>query len=103
MSKATCAPDERAKQAALMALPALWPAWPFLPLVRRGPAGEELGLMCDLVRLADRTGYSACVFFGNLFALPATLDDFLQLPKEVFDAPEEVFDAGWRVDVRRFA
>ena len=98
MSKATCAPDERAKQAALMALPALWPAWPFLPLVRRGPAGEELGLLCDLMRLADRAGHSATVYLGNLFALPATLDEFFQLPREVYDTPEEVFDRGWRVD-----
>jgi hypothetical protein len=33
-----------------------------------------------------------------LFLLPDELDKLLATPREVFDAPEEVFDAGWRVD-----
>jgi hypothetical protein len=30
--------------------------------------------------------------------VPADLDDFLGLPKEGFDLPEEVYSTGWRVD-----
>jgi hypothetical protein len=38
------------------------------------------------------------VFLCNLFLLPRTLEEFIALPKEVYDTPEEVYDAGWRVD-----
>ena len=43
-------------------------------------------------------GFSATVFLTNLFLLPKTLDEFLALPKEVFDTAEEVGAAGWVVD-----
>jgi len=43
-------------------------------------------------------GFSATVVLSNLFLLPRTLDEFLALPRETFDTPEEVFDAGWCVD-----
>jgi hypothetical protein len=33
-----------------------------------------------------------------LFALPPSFDEFLALPKEVFDSAEEVSAAGWLVD-----
>jgi hypothetical protein len=79
--------------------PREWPLWPFLPLVRRRPGGEEeLGLLFDALGARGVAGHSATVFLGNLFFLPPTLDDFLALPAEVFDAPEEVADAGWCVD-----
>ena len=77
--------------------PALWPAWPFLPVVRRGRGTEELGVVFD-ARSARLTGYSATVFACNLFALPPDFEAFLALPKDVFDGAEELADAGWRVD-----
>jgi hypothetical protein len=77
--------------------PALWPMWPFLPVVRRGPGAEELGVVFD-ARAARLTGYSATVFACNLFALPPDFESFLALPKEVFDAAEELAAAGWCVD-----
>jgi hypothetical protein len=43
-------------------------------------------------------GHSATVFITNLFMKPTQLAKFLALPKEVFDTPEEVADAGWCVD-----
>ena len=46
----------------------------------------------------DLAGYSATVFLTNLFLLPERLDEFLALSRETFDTPEEVFDAGWRID-----
>ena len=79
--------------------PGEWKLWPFLPLVRR-PAGgdEELGLLFDAWGASGRAGHSATVFLCNLFLMPQTLEEFLELPKEVFDAPEEMADAGWTVD-----
>ena len=79
--------------------PALWPVWPFLPLVRRHPGGaEDYGLRYDCWTKAQRPGYQATVFLTNLFELPPTEDDLLALPKEVFDSAEEIYAAGWRVD-----
>lgn len=77
--------------------PALWPCWPFLPLVRRTARGEELGVVFDARSVCGRTGFSACVFFCNVFALPPTLDQFFTLPREAFDSVDELFDRGWRV------
>src|SRR5262245_52736396 len=81
------------------ATPALWPAWPFLPVVRRRPGQEEeCGLLFDFFGTGGRTGLSSAVFHCNLFALPRTLGEFAALPREVFDSPEEVAVAGWTVD-----
>lgn len=87
----------RARTVLFLINPALWPQWPFLPVVRRTPAGEELGVVFD-ARTARLPGYSATVFRTNLFLLPPTLDAFLALPREVCDTAEELADRGWRVD-----
>ena len=81
-----------------LSTPALWPCWPMLPVVRRCKGREELGLVCDVMGVCGRTGYSATVFVCNLFDLPPTLEQFLELPREAFDSPEEVRAAGWTVD-----
>src|SRR5262245_40620086 len=79
--------------------PSLWPTWPLLPVIRHlDGGGYECGLLFDALEVMGLTGHSATAFFGNLFELPATLDDFLALPKEVFDTPEDLAAAGWRVD-----
>ena len=78
--------------------PALWPAWPFLPVVRRSRGCEELGVVFDALGACGLCGYSATVFRANLFAMPPTLGQLLGLPKEVFDTPDELVAAGWRVD-----
>ena len=77
--------------------PALWPCWPFLPVVRRSNGREELGVVFDS-RSAGLTGLSATVHLTNLFSLPATLNEFLALPHETFDGVEELVQAGWLVD-----
>ena len=82
----------------VVSTPALWPAWPFLPVIRRSAGREELGLMFDAMGTATRTGYSATVWDCNLFLLPPTFEEFLALPKEVYDSAEELIGAGWRVD-----
>jgi hypothetical protein len=79
--------------------PREWGLWPYLPLVRRRPGIEqELGVLFDALGACDLAGLSATVLLANLFELPRTLDELLVLPKEVFDTPEEMADAGWCVD-----
>lgn len=93
----TCARCARERTVLLLTTPALWPAWPFLPLVRRTRGVEELGVVFD-ARAAGLTGLSATVYFCNLFLLPPTFEQFLALPHEDFDGAEELADAGWRID-----
>ena len=82
-----------------LATPALWPVWPFLPLIRRRPdGGEDYGVLYDCWTKAGRPGFRATVFLTNLFELPPSEDELLVLPREVFDSPEEIVAAGWRID-----
>jgi len=94
----TIPPGDPARHLLFVTTPALWPAWPFLPVVRHACGVIDLGLMFDARGACGLTGYSATVFRTSLFALPPALDQFLALPKEVFDCGEEVIRAGWRVD-----
>lgn len=97
----SCATDlkVRKRNLIMMADPRSWPTWPVLPLVRRHADGtEEQGALYDAVGRCGRYGLSATVFFCNIFLLPGTLDEFLALPHETYDTPEEVYAAGWRVD-----
>ena len=95
-------PGDLARHLLFVCTPTLWPAWPFLPLVRRPGEGEsedeELGLMFDARTVCDLCGYSATVFLTNLFTIPAEIEQLLELPREVFDTGEELVRAGWRVD-----
>lgn len=88
----------RDKTIQMLASPALWPVWPFLPLVRRRTGTEELGVVFDARSVCGLTGYSATVFLCNLFTLPSRLDEFLALPREVFDNADELARASWQVD-----
>jgi hypothetical protein len=96
----TLTPARRARAVRFLARPDLWPAWPYLPVVRRRRRGgdEELGVLFDFRGTSGRTGLSAAVFLTNLFLAPADERRLLDLPHEVYDAPEEVADAGWDVD-----
>jgi hypothetical protein len=101
MPATTSADGERSRNLLYMAEPKRWSAWPFLPLIRHTQGGEddyECGVLFDLMGLHSMPGFGATVFFTNLFTLPPTLDELLALEKEVYDTPEEVFAAGWRVD-----
>ena len=91
-------PDPLVRHRLVVATPAAWPVWPFLPVVRRTGGEEELGVLFDAFGLCRLTGFSATVFFTNLFTLPPSLPSLLALPKEVFDTPDELVAAGWRVD-----
>jgi hypothetical protein len=89
----------RSRNLLFLTRPELWPLWPFLPLVRRHAGrAEEYGVLLDALGSHGLAGYSATVFVTNLFELPGTLGEFLALPHEAFDTPEEVLDAGWAVD-----
>ena len=90
---------DRLRNLVFFRTPSLWHVWPFLPVMRRRPGREEeCGLLYDAKGQSNLMGYSATVFLCNLFLLPPTLEEFLKLPREVHDTPEEVYDAGWRVD-----
>jgi hypothetical protein len=89
---------ERARHLLVLATPGLWPVYPFLPVTRRTGGAAECGLLFDAKGVAGVCGYSATVFLANLFARPGTLPAFLALPRQVFDTPDEVYAAGWRVD-----
>lgn len=78
--------------------PRLWPAWPYLPVVRRRAVREELGVVFDFRGTTGRTGYSAAVFLTNLFLAPSDERLLLLLPREVHDTADEVVAAGWDVD-----
>ena len=77
----THTPGDLARHLLFVSTPALWPAYPFLPVVRRTGGREELGVVADLLGLYRLTGYSSTVFFCNVFDLPRALDAFLALPK----------------------
>ena len=95
---ANCRACVRDRTVLFLSTPALWPAWPFLPLVRRRPGrAEELGVVFD-ARAAGMTGFAATVFLTNMFFLPPDLAAFLALPHETFDTAEELTRAGWRID-----
>jgi hypothetical protein len=94
---ATHTRSSRERTLLFLSNPALWPHWPFLPVVRRSRGHEELGVVFDS-RAAGLTGYSSTVVFCNLFRLPPEFEQFLALPKEVFDSAEELAGAGWSVD-----
>ena len=92
-------PSVRARNLTFFASPKLWPSWPFLPLVKRLPGKpEEYGVLFDAMGSCGLAGLSATVTLTNLFLMPRQLDEFLALPKEVFDTCEELADAGWCVD-----
>ena len=89
---------ERDRHLLYLSTPRLWPAYPFLPLVRAAAGGPECGLLFDLKGLFGLYGYGSTVFAGNLFALPPTLAAFLALPRHAYDSADEAYAAGWRLD-----
>ena len=80
------------------ASPELWPAWPFLPLIRHRAGDLDCGLLCDPCLTAGAGGPRLRVVLCNLFLLPDSLGGFLALPREEFDSPLQVAQAGWVVD-----
>jgi hypothetical protein len=92
-----CVAELRDRTLLFLTTPALWPEWPFLPLVRRSKGQEELGVILDS-RSLELMGLSSTVYFTNLFVMPTTLNEFLALPHETFDSAEELVAAGWYVD-----
>jgi hypothetical protein len=91
-------PSGRQRNLYFLTQPHQWPQWPYLPVVRRCQAEEEPGLLFDALGACGVPGHSATVFLTNLFLVPSKAGELLALPKEVFDTPEELADAGWCVD-----
>jgi hypothetical protein len=79
--------------------PERWPAWPYLPVVRRNPDDSmDLGVLYDFEHTSGRTGYGCTVFLCNVVFVPDTEEELIALPREVFDTFEEVSAARWTVD-----
>jgi len=79
--------------------PHLWSVWPFLPLVRRLPGKEEeYGLLFDTKKTMKHWACLPRSSFATCFWMPPTVEEFLALPKETYDTPEEIADAGWLID-----
>ena len=57
--------------------PRPWPAYPFVPVVRRTGEGEECGLPTDPAGLFGLSGYGPTVFPADPFDLPTTPAAFL--------------------------
>jgi hypothetical protein len=58
----------------------------------------EMGVMYDAVHASGTYGYSTTVFLGNIFLLPRTEVALFDLPRQVYDTPEELAADGWVVD-----
>ena len=54
-----CESRARDRTVLFVATPVFWPAWPFLPVVRRCRGREELGVVFDARHACGLTGYSA--------------------------------------------
>ena len=54
--------------------------------------------MLDARGIYGLTGFGSSVWLCNLFAVPADLRAFMDLPRETFDTSEEVYANGWRID-----
>src|SRR5947207_931323 len=74
--------------------PRPWPAYPFVPVVRRTGEGEECGLPTDPAGLFGLFGFGPTVFPADPFDPPTTPAAFLALPRRAFDSADEVYDAG---------
>jgi hypothetical protein len=99
MDTPTSQASGRARTLLFVTQPQRWSYWPFLPLVKRLPGQSEVyGVLFDALGSCDLPGFAATVLLTNLFLMPRQLSTLLALPKEVFDAPEEMVDAGWCVD-----
>jgi hypothetical protein len=79
--------------------PRQWPTWPLLPVVRRHADGHmDYGVLYDALHRSGIPGFTSTVFLTNIFLMPEDEDEFLALPKEIFDTAEEMAQAGWCVD-----
>ena len=83
-----------------LSTPSLWSLHPFLPVIRRGAAGDsqQLGVVYDAVGASGLYGYSATVFLVNFFFIPKTESELLAGPKIIYDTLDELVDDGWVVD-----
>jgi hypothetical protein len=65
MSPTAEAARERGRNLLFLTTPALWPVWPFLPLMRRRPGcAEECGLLYDALHRSGAAGFSATVILA---------------------------------------
>ena len=82
-----------------MGLPQLWPELRgYLSVLRLyHPSRSQAGCLVDLFHQFNLPGYTATVWLLDGYFLPRELPKLLLQPHEVFDTPEEISLAGWRV------
>lgn len=86
-------PAEQIEYVWLNKCPDVWSAWPFMPMINREYGSNRTG--CGLL-------YAGIAKFGvvhcNLYTVPNTYDEFLDLEFTTYANYKQMADAGWRVD-----
>lgn len=82
---------EREDELAMMNDPERWPAYPRLPLKKRGAQDATLGFLVA----HGAHGVEPVVYLANLFA---QVPDWNAVPQEKFESFDALLDAGWVVD-----
>lgn len=79
----------------MMMDPDSWPCWPYLPVKRKNYSlkDKNLGLLT-----ADGGKEEKTIYHVYLFALPKTLQEFLNSPTTVYPNIDELLADGWVVD-----
>lgn len=88
-------PDE--VLARFLGLPQLWPEYgSYRALLHlHHPQRRVEGVLIDLFHQYRIPGYSATVWLVPPSRIPNDVQALLQIPKEVFDTPLEIVQAGW--------
>ena len=73
--------------------PLQWPRWPLLPL-RKDDEFEFMGYKTGVISANDPT----IVRLTNLFMLPPTIEEFNQIPSEIYPSIASMVKDGWYVD-----
>ena len=84
-------PTEQERQEMFLHHPDLWPIWPILPLKNpeRGSLTAPDGL--GFIHGDPTPGYPIRVLIGSYFIAG-------EKPIEMFDTPDDLWAAGWRID-----
>jgi len=85
----------------LVADPTSWSKWPYLP-VKRGDYFNDPNSMGVLYNPIKKTlpveAVRPVVIICNLFMLPKTYKEFLELPRFSYNSVETMMEDGWIVD-----
>lgn len=71
-----------------------WPNWPILPLKRKRK-DEFMGIECGIIYalFSNKT-----ILLTNMFILPKTWEELINLKKYEYNSVEEMLEDGWIID-----